>query len=140
MNLLPHKSWNPWSAKNIEKVRKDEAEARNAEEAIREKAANAEREARFESLYQKKSTPKADEAVTELQTTPTLKHVNLFEDIEKQIVWIISRLDFNAFPGNGMEFFKRWKMDRRLRCHSCSEERKVSTRSGAEAFGQSCSR
>jgi hypothetical protein len=39
MNILPHKSWNPWSSKNVEKVLRDEAKAKEEEEQLLEKAA-----------------------------------------------------------------------------------------------------
>ncbi|RUS22266.1 hypothetical protein BC937DRAFT_89869 [Endogone sp. FLAS-F59071] len=53
MNLLPHKSWNVYNKKNIEKVRKDEQKAREEEEEKAERVLIAERESRIALLRQR---------------------------------------------------------------------------------------
>ncbi|KAJ8906388.1 hypothetical protein NDN08_002881 [Rhodosorus marinus] len=50
MNILPHKSWNVWSVKNIARVEKDEERARLEESERKEKALKVESEKRLERL------------------------------------------------------------------------------------------
>eukprot|EP00189_Rhodosorus_marinus_P008495 CAMPEP_0184749630 /NCGR_PEP_ID=MMETSP0315-20130426/29559_1 /TAXON_ID=101924 /ORGANISM="Rhodosorus marinus, Strain UTEX LB 2760" /LENGTH=235 /DNA_ID=CAMNT_0027226849 /DNA_START=289 /DNA_END=996 /DNA_ORIENTATION=+ len=53
MNILPHKSWNVWSVKNIARVEKDEARARLEESERKERALKVESERRLERLRDK---------------------------------------------------------------------------------------
>ncbi|KAJ8324901.1 hypothetical protein QVD99_000196 [Batrachochytrium dendrobatidis] len=50
LNLLPHKSWNVYSQKNIEKVRQDERQAELKGESKHQRATKAEQEIRLETL------------------------------------------------------------------------------------------
>jgi hypothetical protein len=61
MNLLPHKSWNVWSAKNKEKVRKDEEKHKEKEQQERRKFEQAEQEARYYLLKSKARKRKNEE-------------------------------------------------------------------------------
>uniref|UniRef100_A0A7S2ZV39 CBF1-interacting co-repressor CIR N-terminal domain-containing protein n=1 Tax=Rhodosorus marinus TaxID=101924 RepID=A0A7S2ZV39_9RHOD len=53
MNILPHKSWNVWSVKNIARVERDEERARLEESERKEKAWKVESEKRLERLRDK---------------------------------------------------------------------------------------
>lgn len=55
MNILPHKSWNPWSSKNIEKVRKDEEAHQREQERLEKRSRQADSEARFDFLREQSS-------------------------------------------------------------------------------------
>jgi len=61
MNLLPHKSWNVWSAKNKEKVRKEEEKYKGVEEKEKQRIARAEQEARYNLLRSKAKKRKEKE-------------------------------------------------------------------------------
>jgi len=71
MNILPHKSWNPWSAKNIERVRRDEAEHEREQGRLQKRARQADSEARYEVLRERSSKRrKLDEDGSFLSTGP----------------------------------------------------------------------
>ncbi|KAI9315918.1 hypothetical protein BX666DRAFT_2028161 [Dichotomocladium elegans] len=53
MNILPHKSWHVYNAKNIEKVKRDEARAQAEEEAKAKRVTQAESEARLQLLRER---------------------------------------------------------------------------------------
>ncbi|KAI8071519.1 hypothetical protein BC940DRAFT_293061 [Gongronella butleri] len=53
MNILPHKSWNVYNKKNIEKVRRDEAKAKEEDDAKRQRALLADSESRLQLLRQR---------------------------------------------------------------------------------------
>ncbi|KAI9493099.1 hypothetical protein BDB00DRAFT_384767 [Zychaea mexicana] len=89
MNILPHKSWNVYNKKNIEKVRRDEAKAREEEQLKAERAAQAESEARLD-LLRKRALKKQEHVrstsnsslVPQPSTAP--QHINLFEEEAKE--------------------------------------------------------
>eukprot|EP00124_Ichthyophonus_hoferi_P000693 Ihof_evm22s27 gene=Ihof_evmTU22s27 len=80
----PHPSWHVYSRENIEKVKKDEEEARLKEEANNERAALAEQEARMRTLRTQAHTKYG----TRKEEGPSVAdplaegHVNLFYDLE----------------------------------------------------------
>jgi hypothetical protein len=47
MHLLPHKSWNVWSKKNMDKVSKDEDELKQQEERKRKRQTDIVRKANY---------------------------------------------------------------------------------------------
>lgn len=132
MNLLPHKSWNVWSRKNKDKVRRDEEEFNRELEEVRKQQIKTDGSARYQILKQRKVShshlqsgdddDQTDEATLAIPTkkaffkdlkapppprfsslhpdlaslsagheeeTPRkrkqpIKHINFFEDVEKQ--------------------------------------------------------
>ncbi|KAI8145039.1 hypothetical protein BJV82DRAFT_604653 [Fennellomyces sp. T-0311] len=78
MNILPHKSWHVYNKKNIERVKRDEANARVEEEAKAERAAQAESEARLNLLRQRAQNRQGQDSDRTAVTRP-VEHVNLFE-------------------------------------------------------------
>eukprot|EP00871_Galdieria_phlegrea_P002664 jgi/Galph1/3399/GphlegSOOS_G2033.1 len=73
MNLLPHKSWNIWSTKNIAKIERDEAVFERQQLQNKQKEEQRWREYRLEKLRKK---AKGGQVVEE-------QHVNLFEREEQ---------------------------------------------------------
>ncbi|KAG2217900.1 hypothetical protein INT45_008650 [Circinella minor] len=91
MNILPHKSWNVYNKKNIEKVRRDEAKAREEEKAKTGRATHAESEARLNLLRQRAQKKQqqqlqssTSESVSALQTSIPTQHINLFDEEAKE--------------------------------------------------------
>jgi len=103
MNILPHKSWHVWTEKNVAKVRKDEEEHRQEQERKRKRALEVEQERRVEALRDRNKRLKGGDSTLVVadgvigkedqlvavhsETTTTTephKHVNFFEDLERQ--------------------------------------------------------
>eukprot|EP00190_Bangiopsis_sp_CCMP1999_P001486 CAMPEP_0198735834 /NCGR_PEP_ID=MMETSP1475-20131203/61971_1 /TAXON_ID= ORGANISM="Unidentified sp., Strain CCMP1999" /NCGR_SAMPLE_ID=MMETSP1475 /ASSEMBLY_ACC=CAM_ASM_001111 /LENGTH=254 /DNA_ID=CAMNT_0044499557 /DNA_START=64 /DNA_END=827 /DNA_ORIENTATION=- len=78
MNILPHKSWNVWSEKNIARVERDEAEAKRKDEERKLKDEQVERERRVEQL--KKKRRRRDNS----DEPQKVERFNLFEKEERE--------------------------------------------------------
>ncbi|KAM4580854.1 leukocyte receptor cluster member 1 isoform 1-T2 [Odontesthes bonariensis] len=87
MNILPKKSWHVRNKDNIERVRKDEAQAAEEEREAKRRVDRAEQEARTEYLRRKAraALPSAgggrdggDDDVDDKRTGGILEHLNLF--------------------------------------------------------------
>ncbi|XP_031565325.1 leukocyte receptor cluster member 1 homolog [Actinia tenebrosa] len=96
MNILHHKSWHVRNKDNIERVRKDEENARLEEEKKAKRAALADQEARTALLRDRAKGSKSKELTNDSKSSssPGLdlapvsisdqqKHINFFEDIEE---------------------------------------------------------
>lgn len=86
LNLLHHKSWHVYSAKNRERVARDEAKAKAAEEEKEERAAVAEGEARLERL-RGRTVPTAMDgrhATDEGTLTDAQGHIELFAPVTQE--------------------------------------------------------
>ncbi|KAI0821253.1 hypothetical protein BC629DRAFT_1278047 [Irpex lacteus] len=94
LNIAHHKSYHPYRRDNIERVRRDEEEARLKEAAQEGKMALADSEARIELLRQRVGLPntsssrrRADDEEEQPQAGPSSLtsggHINLFEDLER---------------------------------------------------------
>ncbi|XP_003740301.1 leukocyte receptor cluster member 1 [Galendromus occidentalis] len=90
MNILPKKSWHVRTKKNIERVRKDEAEAAAKEKELQKRAKVAELEASLDVL-RKRNADKCDTArspdvidvsIVNPSGSSGAGHLNLFRDIE----------------------------------------------------------
>lgn len=64
MNILPHKSWHVRTKKNIERVRRDEAEAERVARIDEDRKLRAEQEARMRELRARAGLPETPEAQT----------------------------------------------------------------------------
>ncbi|KAI8647273.1 hypothetical protein BD408DRAFT_408899 [Parasitella parasitica] len=80
MNILHHKSWHVYNKDNIERVRKDEAEAETEAKKKQDRVILAESEARLELLRKRANArlPLVDDA----KEVNRIEHVNLFSDLE----------------------------------------------------------
>ncbi|KAJ5079743.1 leukocyte receptor cluster lrc member 1 [Anaeramoeba ignava] len=81
LNILPHKNWNVYSLKNIQKVKEDERKFKEKEEKKQTKKEQIEREARYETLLRKAGIQKKQEkqipfSIEDLKTN----HINLFQE------------------------------------------------------------
>ncbi|KAI0090864.1 hypothetical protein BDY19DRAFT_887583 [Irpex rosettiformis] len=96
LNIAHHKSYHPYRRDNIERVRRDEEEARLKEATQEGKIALADAEARIELLRQRaglsktsSKRTKAGDAEEQPQAGPssltTGGHINLFEDLERSL-------------------------------------------------------
>jgi len=81
MNILPKKSWHVRNRDNIERVRRDEENARKEEEEKLRRVALAEQEARTDALRQKARQKGISEKPT---STATLRHIDFFSDYESK--------------------------------------------------------
>ncbi|KAG8197018.1 hypothetical protein JTE90_004290 [Oedothorax gibbosus] len=79
MNILPKKSWHVRTKKNIERVRRDEANAAEEEKELKRRIQLAEQETRTELLRKKAKTDyvKNDKSIV------IEDHVNFFKEIEE---------------------------------------------------------
>ncbi|EIW85907.1 hypothetical protein CONPUDRAFT_133621 [Coniophora puteana RWD-64-598 SS2] len=103
LNIAHHKSYHPYRLDNVERVRRDEEEARQKEEGEEGRMMLADSEARLDRLRERaglKSSGKAKErekedldflsrpstsaAVTTSSLTGSSGHINFFEDLESQ--------------------------------------------------------
>lgn len=74
MNILPKKSWHVKNRKNIERVKRDEAEAERLAELERSRLLEVEQEVRLRQLRTSSGQPESE-----------TKHINLFDDyLDKQ--------------------------------------------------------
>ncbi|CAO3646686.1 unnamed protein product [Cunninghamella blakesleeana] len=80
MNILPHKSWHVYNKKNIEKVRKDEAKAKQEQDAKDKRATLADSEAQL-NLLRERAEKRYN---TSDKVKETVEPVRLFADIEKE--------------------------------------------------------
>ncbi|XP_072250260.1 leukocyte receptor cluster member 1 [Leuresthes tenuis] len=86
MNILPKKSWHVRNKDNIERVRKDEAQAAEEEREAKRRVERAEQEARTEYLRRKARAAlqsagvgrDGDDDVDDKRSGGTLEHLNLF--------------------------------------------------------------
>ncbi|KAI0685214.1 hypothetical protein BC835DRAFT_1408888 [Cytidiella melzeri] len=94
LNIAHHKSYHPYRRDNIERVRRDEEEARLKEVAQDEKTALADAEARIQLLRHKAGLPRIgssqalavkseEQSQAGTSSLTSGKHINLFEDLER---------------------------------------------------------
>ncbi|KAJ3553745.1 hypothetical protein NM688_g3454 [Phlebia brevispora] len=100
LNIAHHKSYHPYRRDNIERVRRDEEEARLNEAAKEGKMMLADAEARIELLRKRvglpsQSTSNAEEHDTLVETRPSSLtsggHINLFEDLERKTLQVAGK-------------------------------------------------
>ncbi|KAH8555441.1 hypothetical protein BGW37DRAFT_477236 [Umbelopsis sp. PMI_123] len=87
MNILPHKSWHVYNKSNVEKVRKDEAKAKEEEDKKLERQQLADREARLKMLRdranQRLGVDSADaDSSKDMTSKIEAKHINFWEELE----------------------------------------------------------
>ncbi|KAI0343653.1 hypothetical protein BDW22DRAFT_1194657 [Trametopsis cervina] len=94
LNIAHHKSYHPYRRDNIERVRRDEEEARLKEVVQEGKIALADAEARIDVLRQRAGLPQAGSSgQTAVEEPPEAGpssltsggHINLFEDLERSL-------------------------------------------------------
>ncbi|ORZ10104.1 hypothetical protein BCR42DRAFT_441214 [Absidia repens] len=85
MNILPHKSWHVYNKKNIEKVRKDEAKAKEQQDTIDKRALIADSEARLQLLRQRaaKNQLHGQDEHQLVKKDLVSGHIHLFAEAEK---------------------------------------------------------
>ncbi|KAF8870554.1 hypothetical protein BD779DRAFT_1680987 [Infundibulicybe gibba] len=118
LNIAHHKSYHPYRRDNIEKVRRDEEEARQKEEKEEGRMMLADSEARIDRLREragvadssksKKRNAQDDDAITEAieaggsmqpAVLPTTNgHINFFEDLEHNAIAAAIRTTTKATP------------------------------------------
>ncbi|KAJ3993882.1 hypothetical protein F5050DRAFT_1576772 [Lentinula boryana] len=96
LNIAHHKSYHPYRRDNIEKVRRDEEEARLQEAKEEGRMLLADSEARIDLLRQKSgsSKKKVDDELRQLASSSTAAislsnsggHINFFEDLEQNAI------------------------------------------------------
>ncbi|KAI0032916.1 hypothetical protein K488DRAFT_7714, partial [Vararia minispora EC-137] len=102
LNIAHHKSYHPYRADNIARVRKDEEEARRKQTLDNDRALVADAEARMEILRQRaglatetnreEPLPGPSSALPPSSPSPsTGRHINLFEDIEEHAAALAAR-------------------------------------------------
>ncbi|KAF9652970.1 hypothetical protein BDM02DRAFT_3160512 [Thelephora ganbajun] len=105
LNIAHHKSYHPYRRDNIERVRKDEEEARLKEAAAEGRVLLADAEARIDLLRSragvsskpsKRQQEREEERLLGQRTSDAIErsqgHVNLFEDLEKQEMIISTKV------------------------------------------------
>ncbi|CAH0729815.1 unnamed protein product, partial [Brenthis ino] len=88
MNILPKKRWHVRTKENIARVRKDEAEAAEKDRQEKLRIANAEREARLNTLKQKSKQKLIQldiQPQNSVQYQEPQEHINLFSDIDNAV-------------------------------------------------------
>ncbi|EEB92939.1 hypothetical protein MPER_08475, partial [Moniliophthora perniciosa FA553] len=94
LNIAHHKSYHPYRRDNIERVRRDEEEARNKAEREDERVMLADAEARIELLRKRGGVDEKGKQVEEQQQQQSIqgsslgsgKHINFFEDLEQNSI------------------------------------------------------
>ncbi|KAH6901124.1 hypothetical protein BKA70DRAFT_1524793 [Coprinopsis sp. MPI-PUGE-AT-0042] len=85
LNIAHHKSYHPYRRDNIERVKKDEEEARLKEEKEEGRMLLADAEARIQVLRERAEIDSSnDERWSGAQLPTTNGHINFFEDLESQ--------------------------------------------------------
>ncbi|OCH87443.1 hypothetical protein OBBRIDRAFT_709693, partial [Obba rivulosa] len=92
LNIAHHKSYHPYRRDNIERVRRDEEDARLKDAAEEGRMLLADSEARIELLRQRAGARAAGSARAERESVPAGRpsslasggHINLFEHLERQ--------------------------------------------------------
>ncbi|KAF9114276.1 Leukocyte receptor cluster member 1 [Mortierella sp. AM989] len=102
MNILPHKSWHVYNQKNREKVQRDEAQAKEQEQQINDRAIKADREYRLNELRRKAKERRSNTTDAERSELPhelsspqssitspkpdniKLQHINFWSETETQ--------------------------------------------------------
>jgi hypothetical protein len=95
MNILPKKSWHVLSRDNLEKVRKDEAEAKRIEDDKARRAALAEQEAKINFMRKRARDDQVKgqyediirdtSQVSETSSDHTTGHFNFFADMKSGV-------------------------------------------------------
>ncbi|KAJ4469175.1 hypothetical protein C8R41DRAFT_778236 [Lentinula lateritia] len=111
LNIAHHKSYHPYRRDNIEKVRRDEEEARLKEAKEEGRMLLADSEARIDLLRQKNKSSKKhiDDGLRQLASsstaTPTLAsistsggHINFFEDLEQNAIVAAAKASKKDIP------------------------------------------
>ncbi|WFC96626.1 phosphodiesterase I [Malassezia brasiliensis] len=85
LHLAHHKSYHPYNRENIERVRRDQAEARERERAEEERLADADRQERLHTLRAQRDAREAGDAAApkhDVQITTREGHINFWQDYE----------------------------------------------------------
>ncbi|KAJ4474999.1 hypothetical protein J3R30DRAFT_3295201 [Lentinula aciculospora] len=108
LNIAHHKSYHPYRRDNIEKVRRDEEEARLKEAKEEGRMLLADSEARIDLLRQKSGSSKnrVDDGLRQLASSSTTTislstsggHINFFEDLEQNAIVAAAKASKKTLP------------------------------------------